>query len=416
MFFEYISIKSSPSLNHYYLKKLKFIIPFILATTYCPVVNSASIDALQKELSASKQVIDQQNERLEQIEEILEELEERVGSRAIAHAFDAQDFTIGGFLHAAFTTVDGENGSASSFNRLTFEILSRAQLSDDWSAFMAAAFIRESTYSPFDDDNDGVPAETGERLNPFFDQKVKTPLVIGWANYQHSDAFNVQIGRFITPHGIINMEHFPATLLDTEQPQFLRPFSGDTIFPNFMTGTQVHGRSFMGEHSLQYNAYVSNHAAEPNELLFGGRIAYDLSNLGLTIGLNYTDGQRQQPAPATSGNDYTVTGIDILFKNNHVLWKTEYFSTDEDQAVDREAWYTQPAWIVTPKVIVFYRHDFLDDGTSTGDKTEDVIGINYLPVSNVRLRATLTDKQFDSGGAFVEADATIIQLSGTFSF
>lgn len=98
----------------------------------------------------------------------------------------------------------------------------------------------------------------------------------------------------ITPHGIINIEHFLQILLDPRQPQFLRPFSGDTIFPNFMTGAQVHGRYFFSGNSyLQYNAYVANAQSDPEEIIYGGRIAGTHLDSGITLGLNASMGGRR---------------------------------------------------------------------------------------------------------------------------
>lgn len=81
----------------------------------------------------------------------------------------------------------------------------------------------------------GDPVSVGTRTELEFDVggETSTATVIAWANYIHSDTLNVQLGRYITPQGIIHIEHFPATLLDPEQPKFLRPFGGDTIFANF---------------------------------------------------------------------------------------------------------------------------------------------------------------------------------------
>ena len=58
----------------------------------------------------------------------------------------------------------------------------------------------------------------------------------------------------------------------------------------------------------------------------------------------------------------------------------------------------------------------LVDGSGSGDTIENMIGINYVPIPNVRMRATITDKKFEAGTVTQEADADIYQVSATISF
>lgn len=349
---------------------------------------------------------DETNERLDVLEDTLLDVEEKIGSRAVVNAFDAVKVDIGGFFHSAYTYIDGEDGSATSFNRQNFELLISAELNEQWSAFFAGGFLREA------DD----PFTTGSVTEPAFNSRNKNPLIIGWVNFSQSDAFNVRMGRFITPHGIINIEHFPATLLDPEQPQFLRPFSGDTIFPNFSTGIQIHGSTYLnGDHKLQSSVYYSNFSGNPEDDQFGGMVEYELTK-DLTIGLNYSHGKR------ISNDSYDMVGLHAMYDYGDFVLKTELYSTDEDTELtdDRVAGYVEPSWKLSPEWILFYRYDYLDNGVQ--ETTENAIGINYLPYSNVRLRAIYTQKQFDSYGdpliisPLPDIDADILQLSGTFSF
>lgn len=373
--------------------------------------------------SASNTTFAADDDRLNDIEDAIERIEERIGSRSVAQGFDALELTIGGFLHSALTNVDTDDGSATSFNRQIFELLIRAKLDENWSAFIAQAFIRES---------DILYRGPEERTDPTFEIAVKSPTVIAWANYSSSNVLNFQFGRFITPHGIINIEHFPATLLDTEQPQFLRPFGGQTLFPNFVTGAQIHGQVFMGEEGanvIQYNLYSASYAGTDEEFIFGARTALSLGNTGVTLGLNASSGARQESNTRTfdtgtglwvktsnPGSDYTMAGADILIDKGALLWKNEIFKTSEDLGGNKKAYYSQPAFRISPQWTVFYRYDYLDNGAGTGDTIENMVGVNHSPRSNIRLRATITDKKFKAGVATQEADANIYQLSATLSF
>lgn len=351
-------------------------------------------------------------ERLNDVEDLVYDLDERTGGQTLVNAFDAVNFDIGGFINTAYTYVDGEDGEAKAFNRQNFEILIRADLNEQWSAFFAGGFLREG---------DVTFTDAGARTSPDFTIGNATPQIIGWFNYKHNDAFNLRLGRQITPHGIINIEHFPATLLDQEQPQFLRPFSGETIFPNFTTGLQAHGNFFVNDgDTLTYSAYLATAQSSPEEHLYGGRLAYNINDWGVTIGGNLLVGTRDEG----TDSDYSVIGADLLIDKGPILWKTEIYQTDEDFGPDRFAFYTQPAVRFNSKWTGFYRYDFLDDGVAgqttgffdDGDTTEHVVGVNFLPIPSVRMRLTATQREFDDDASFDDAEAQIYQFSTTFSF
>ncbi|RMD64772.1 MAG: hypothetical protein D6826_01700 [Alphaproteobacteria bacterium] len=371
---------------------------------------SSELQELKRRLEKSAEKQSEQSERLDELEDVATSMEERIGSRAVVKAFDAAELNLGGFLDMAATHVEGEDDGATNFNRIVFELLAGATLWEDWELFVAQAFLRKS----------GI--DFSDRTNPDFADlgSVATDTVIAWGNYHYSDLLNVRAGRFITPHGIINIEHFPFVLLDPEQPQFLRPFSGQTIFPNFTDGLQVHGQTFMANgDALSYSVYGGNFAGNSTDFNFGGRVAYALGDIGLTLGLNSTYGKR---ADSFSDSDYVVYGGDILYDKGPILWKTEIFATSENRGSDRFAFYTQPAWRISDMWTLYYRFDYLDAGddpitlSEIGQSTEHVGGVVFDVNSNVRLRAKYTFKQFEDTATQPEADAHILQLSATFNF
>ncbi|MCC3860074.1 hypothetical protein [Pseudemcibacter aquimaris] len=362
------------------------------------------------------ELVQENTERLEVVEDELLELEDKTGDRALVQSFDALSLDIGGFLHSAVTHVDGRDGSATSFNRQTFEILMRAQLGENWSAFLAQAFIRESA-PIFQDDE--------QRTDPTFQIPGAgiSPTVIAWANYKASDALNVRVGRFITPHGIINVDHFPAILLDPEQPQFLRPFGGQSMFANFMTGANIHGQTFTDNGRLKYDLYVGSFVGNPESFNYGGRVGYTFGDTGITVGANLGGGSRVRPSLiGGQSSDYILYGADLLYDKGPILWKSEIFYTNEDHLSDRLAFYTQPAYRLNDQWTAFYRFDFFDDGNDRGNQIEHAVGLNFVPTKNVRLRGIATFKNFEAveeglpNGPISEADVRSYQLSATFSF
>ncbi|MFQ5660600.1 MAG: hypothetical protein ACE5GZ_09240 [Gammaproteobacteria bacterium] len=349
--------------------------------------------------------------RLEETEQLISEIDGRVGNRAVTRAFDAKTLNIGGFLDLGTTHAQGADGSATSFNRQVFELLLSANLYGDWDLFLAQAFARKSA------------ADFSDRRNPDFADinSISTDTVLAWANYRHNDWLNLQAGRFITPHGIVNIEHFPALLLDPEQPQFLRPFNGQTLFPNFMDGLQVHGTRFFGEtgqSSLNYHIYTGNFAGNAGHFNYGGRLAYTAGSSGLTLGANLAGGERTDQV----NSDYRLYGADLRYDKGPLLWKNEVFVTDEDRGGDRFAFYTQPAWRMSDRWTLFYRFDYLDAGADpanlieVGRSTENVLGLSFRPNSNVHLRSIWSYKSFDSTNLLSSDDAWLWELSATMSF
>lgn len=381
----------------------------VIAQMQSEIAELKKADTATAETPDTAQTLAEQAARLDDVELAMVSVQEKVGSRAVINAFDAASIDLGGFLHQTATHINGDTGNATAFNATVFELLMRAQLDDKWSAFLAQAFMRASP-DPFS------PAAGGSRSNPNFNTGggTATETVIAWADYKHSDALGIRFGRFITPQGIVNIEHFPAVLLDPEQPQFLRPFGSDTLFANFTTGVDLHGTRFVGDSRLMYNVYGGNFSENANQAVYGARLAYAISDSGVTVGLNYNGGERR----ALQGGNFDTVGVDLAIDRGRFLLTSEVFASNESAPAhdDRLGWYVQPAWRLNPQWTAFYRYDFLDNGMGEGDQTENVFGITFKPRSNIHLRGTWTFQDFDAGATQPKADADVLQVSATLSF
>ena len=366
------------------------------------------VERLEKQLKQSEQIqVVELEERVEELEVVAADVDESIGSRAVVNAFDGVSLDIGGFFDSAASVVIGENATDASFNRQVFELLVKAELGAEWDLFVAQAFVRNAplTYT-----------DAQQRTTPRFannNSPVATDTVIAWGQYHHSDALNVQFGRFITPLGIINVEHFPASLLDTEQPQFLRPFPGQSMFANFTNGLNIYGAKYFGESALSYAAYAGVWAGNSTNATFGGRVGYKIGNTGFTVGLNGLSGDRSSD---NTGDRFYGGGVDILYDKGPFLWKSELFASSENSADDRLAYYTQPALRLSDQWTLLYRYDYFDNGALGGEAVEHVGGIVFDPIDNVRLRALYRLKRMKSDVGFDNADANIIQFATTFNF
>lgn len=379
-----------------------------------PSITQAADRELLDQLEQQAAVIQGLTERLEDLErdradraEELTSLDALENRRGVG-VFDALQLDLGGFLTQTLTLVRGNDNTAISPNQTLLEILLRAKVTERTSIFAALGWLREAD------------VDLRDPSRPFFrSQANRTPQIIAWANHRFRDSFQLRVGRFVTPHGIINIEHFPPTLLEINQPQFLRPFPGATLFPDFMNGIELHGLMPYSEGDFNYSIFGGTFAGAPEDWLGGARLAWEAAE-GLTLGVNGSAGSREAgggllgnfsttPARSRVSNDYQLVGVDALFDSGPWLWKTEAFFTFEEGEEDRLAFYTQPAYRLSDEWIVFYRFDHLDPGQALPTSIEHVVGVNYLPHPLIRLRGAvfLKDVRGDSSVALGQLSATL---------
>lgn len=367
------------------------------------------IQEIEQREAEKEEVAEETDWRVDELETAVDRIDDQVGSRAVVNAFDAVKLDFGGFLDLSASHIRGDNDSVTTFNRQVAELLIRAKLEPNIDLFLAQSFLRKEE----PDFSDPTRPEIGDLSD------VDTDTVLAWANYRYDDLLQVQAGRFLTPHGIVNIDHFPAVLLDPDQPQFLRPFGGQTIFPNFSNGLQVHGGAFLGggldADRVGYNLYAGSFSGNATDFNFGGRLQYTLGGTGLTVGANATYGERDDDTPFDT--EFFVYGADLKYDFGRFLWENEIFVTDEDVGDDRFAAYTQPAWRFSDQWTGFYRFDYLDAGSdpvsleNRGISIEHAFGLSYTPSPRVHLRAIGRVTEFGR-----EETAETGQLSATFSF
>jgi len=109
-------------------------------------------------------------------------------------------------------------------------------------------------------------------------------------------------------------------------------------------------------------------------------------------------------------------GADLLYERGRLRWKNEFFYSFElSDEEDRFAFYTQPAVRLDEngKWLAFYRFDYLDPGQGIASSYENMVGINWQPFSQLRVRAVYARKHINGS---VDEDIDLFQLSATFSF
>ena len=243
----------------------------------------------------------------------------------------------------------------------------------------------------------------------------KVPLIISHGTYKWSRAANLKFGRFVAPVGIINIEHFPPGLFLETAPQQIRPIPGGTIWGHFLNGVDFYGSASNLEYHLNFSSFSFIGPANPvtggtppagdsTRMIGGARLAYSLMNDKFVLGSSLQHGLKD------AGN-YTY-GFDLLVNLGKLNIKNEFTRTEQDSGAGTDMQRTllmiQPSYALSSKVRMVYRFDWHKD-----NRTEHIIGINYLPVDLLRLRTEFSIINFD---AATSDDYTRITTSAVLSF
>lgn len=223
--------------------------------------------------------------------------------------------------------------------------------------------------------------------------------------YKHSDAFQIRIGKFLSPFGIYNERHdatptFITTRL-SESIYGVRELSTgfkDRIYAQSSTGIQLLGRLFYGEWEGKYQVYLSNgRGNNPSEKDdntnkgIGARIIISPPGNLIKLGTSYyadrhgLDGNTRQ----------RVIGADAEFKFSKTHFESEmisYFIEQVDSlgipsGVFSKGFgaYLLVAYKIYDKLMPFIRYEIGIPDHRNGVIVNNVlnIGINYSFTSNV---------------------------------
>jgi hypothetical protein len=75
-----------------------------------------------------------------------------------------------------------------------------------------------------------------------------------YIDYDVHPNLTIQVGSFLTPYGIWNVDHGSPTIIGTSRPYMI----GDQLLPERQTGLHLYGVKALTEYSLGYNATLSN--------------------------------------------------------------------------------------------------------------------------------------------------------------
>ncbi|MDX1763464.1 MAG: porin [bacterium] len=196
--------------------------------------------------------------------------------------------------------------------------------------------------------------------------------------YYLNQYLNFRLGRFLTPGGIWNVDHYPPFVLTQERPQHIRK-----IFPQLNDGLQVLGSTHAANVTTDYIFYVSNgqgntgHGDDNEDKALGARLKFGLPFLSRAeIGTSY---YREEQNDKT---DFKALGADLLLSWKNMRLQAEYAKGFFDPAAGkgdhRTGYYGQLEYDLK-KWTLGYRYDWYDPSRNTDSdrKTINTLALNY---------------------------------------
>ncbi len=291
---------------------------------------------------------------------------------------------ITGYADVEYIMTD-KPGEDNEFRIHHLSLFVKKQFTGKWRFFSEVEF-EDGPF--FETTNEGTTWKSGTGGKIF--------LEVMTLEYLYDPKLNIVLGRFFTPAGIWNVDHYPPFVTTQDRPQHIRK-----IFPQLTDGLQVNGAFSPGSTVVSYNLYAGNGegntgAGDNNEgKALGGRIKLKLPLLTKTeFGLSaYTDSDKTR----TDKNSF---GADLSLQ-----WKSLKFQGEYAQAAvspgeyEITGYYGQLIYAIGDWDLI-YRHDRYDPkSTVINDGTTiNTLAVNhhFTPVIVGKLEHHFVDQDNDA--------------------
>lgn len=258
-----------------------------------------------------------------------------------------------------------------------------------------------------------------------FDHGVNTAAANGgdiiveksFIQYFYTDRLQLRFGKVLTPFGYFNEVHDATPVfLSLGIPRTIyrqNERGGISMFPKWTTGVNVLGVKEYGDTIVDYIFYVGNgeniatvneseHDSNRNKA-FGGRVALQAGQL-TSMAVSFYRGEKAISASNLAINHFTWGA---MFATGIGDWGglVEYAKSDVGGVVDT-GMYGQLSYSLSKQVTPYYRYEQTDPDIATaGDTwTEQIIGVNYMPLQNLIFKAEVADHVRGSGNGDIGSD------------
>jgi hypothetical protein len=334
--------------------------------------------------------------------------------------------------------------SVNSFAVGNFNLYMSSNLGDSWRALAEVRFLYLPNGASTTDPATGNANRQDTTVLDYagFEEPIRwggIRIERIYVEHEFNGLLKLQVGQFLTPYGIWNVDHGSPTIIGIKKPFVVAA----QLFPEQQTGLQLYGSGFLDPFEVGYHLTLSNGRGPVeyedfnDDKAFGGRVYAKTDSIGtLTVGASFYRGgyydRSAKYAPTSSGGvDQTYTtiskyqelsiGADVKWEYKSWLAQGEFLMNESNFAKDSRPrlQVVKPPQGYTPDYrrwgaygLLGYRlsfvplmpyaivqHAYAPDTPNTPPATAYEVGVNYRPTAAVVVKLEYQDWHFTSPGA-----------------
>ncbi len=334
--------------------------------------------------------------------------------------------------------------SVNSFAVGNFNLYLSSNLGDSWRALAEVRFLYLPNGATTTDPSTGNANRTDTTVLDYagFEEPIRwggIRIERIYVEHEFNGLLKLQVGQFLTPYGIWNVDHGSPTIIGIKKPFVVAA----ELFPEQQTGLQLYGSAFLDPLEIGYHLTLSNGRGPVeyqdfnDDKAFGGRVYVKTDAIGtLTVGGSfyrggYYDRSAKYVLTADGGVDQTYTtlskyqelslGADAKWEYKSWLAQAEVLMNEakfargarpreqvikppQGYAADYRRWgayallgYRLPVVPLMPYVML--QHADAPDSPNTPPATAYELGVNYRPTAAVVVKLEFSDWHFSEPGA-----------------
>jgi hypothetical protein len=336
--------------------------------------------------------------------------------------------------------------SVNSFAVGNFNLYLSSNLGDSWRALAEVRFLYLPNGATTTDSNgNAIRTDTTVLDYAGFEEPIRwggIRIERIYIEHEFNGLLHLQIGQFLTPYGIWNVDHGSPTIIGIKKPFVV----SDELFPEQQTGLQLYGSGFLDPFEVGYNLTLSNGRGPVDfedfndDKAYGGRVYAKTDSIGtLTVGASFyrggyydrsakyvlkvVDGQNVVDQAFTTTNKFQELSLaaDVKWEYKSWLAQGEFImneaafsdggrprgmaiSPPNGFQADYRRWgayglvgYRLPVVPLMPYVIV--QHSYSPDAPSTPPATAYEVGVNLRATAAVVVKLEYSDWHFSAPGS-----------------
>ncbi|AZZ35510.1 hypothetical protein CIK05_01400 [Bdellovibrio sp. qaytius] len=366
---------------------LKLLSPLLLIIFFFEH-SSFAADTVKKETKNIEQDVEDLKQRMSELEEKNKALEEwysnfYVQGKGRMSPFLGESISFGGYLETAVQHIYGPDTDAQTSaysNVLGLDVV--AEFSEKIKLHtQAVVYNSMATPNPQNNPNINPPKRK------FTTFSFSGLLSYGYVEIDTAEKSSVQIGMGAVPFGRALQNREPTLFLTRAGPQMANQNDTTIISNIWWSGIHLKGAF--------YNLYTFTPIVSPDVMGIGGRLFWSPSD-SIVAGISAQSGVIREVS-------FYSHGLDFEFKKENWGFLTEYaYVENSGPVLNTESYYFEPYYKFYDNHWVFFvRADYLSFPTrKTGTvsdptiKWQNTVGVNYLPLPNVRLRLSYSDHDY----------------------